>query len=82
MISPRFEPAVEPEREYWTREARQYAPYIFSPDTWVYKLSKPHNVADQQKEFCPDCFATERIVELKDGCCPWCTFEIVNLSRE
>jgi hypothetical protein len=83
MIRSRFEEvAVEPDREFWTREGQKYVAYIFSPEDWIYKLRKPLNVADHQKEFCPDCFANEKIVLLQDGCCPRCTFQIVNLSRE
>ena len=83
MIHSRLEEvAVEPERDFWTRKAPKYVAYIFSPEDWVYKLRRPHNVADHQKEFCPDCFADEKIALLEDGCCPCCTFQIVNLSRE
>jgi hypothetical protein len=72
---------AESKSAYWTKEAPKYEPLIFSPETWVYKLSKPHNVANRRKEFCADCFANEKIVELQDGCCSWCTFQLVNLSQ-
>jgi hypothetical protein len=81
MIHSRLEEvAVEPERDFWTRKAPKYVAYIFSPEDWVYKLRKPHDLADREKSFCPDCFANEKIVLLQDGCCPCCTFQIVNLS--
>jgi len=83
MIHPIFgQVAVEPEREFWTREAPKYLAYIFSPEDWVYKLRKPRDLAERQQEFCPDCFTNEKIAVLQDGCCPSCTFQVVNFRRE
>ena len=83
MIHSRFEDvAIKPEKEFWTRTARKYVAYIFSPEDRVYKLRNPHDLADRQKEFCPDCFANEKIILLEDGYCPRCSFQILDLSHQ
>jgi hypothetical protein len=79
MMDPKFEQQAVEKNEYWTREASKYVAYFFSPETWVYKLGKTGNLADHQKEFCPDCFENERIVQLQDGCCPSCQFQILDM---